>query len=149
MSDFDKFAKDLSKQMEDLEKEMQNKGSEFFEKGIAKLLGEFPDLKKISWNQYTPYFNDGDECIFRVRDYSLTINGYGEDDEDFDDEDLDENGKAPDEPEWITACHKKCAKLLNSIPSRVMQSVFGDHVNVTIKRSENGFKSTTEHYDHE
>lgn len=25
-----------------------------------------PDLKAISWYQYTPYFNDGDECRFRI-----------------------------------------------------------------------------------
>lgn len=27
-----------------------------------------PALKAIAWNQYTPYFNDGDECVFCVND---------------------------------------------------------------------------------
>ena len=26
-----------------------------------------PSLKTIHWHQFTPYFNDGDECIFNVR----------------------------------------------------------------------------------
>lgn len=27
-----------------------------------------PELKAIAWYQYTPYFNDGDECTFRIRE---------------------------------------------------------------------------------
>jgi len=26
-----------------------------------------PQLKTIHWHQFTPYFNDGDECIFNIR----------------------------------------------------------------------------------
>ena len=52
-----------------------------------------PEFAGIRWNQYTPYFNDGDECVFNVHDfwgffvapegtsYDLGIedNGYAED----------------------------------------------------------------------
>jgi len=51
--------------------------------GLAKeLFQDFPELKSFGWRQYTPYFNDGEECEFRsLHDYP-TINGndenYGE-----------------------------------------------------------------------
>ena len=60
---------------------------------VEQLRSEFPqivspifeiseNLEKIGWAQYTPYFNDGDECVFGVRRDrdSLYVNGqYGDD----------------------------------------------------------------------
>lgn len=61
---------------------------------IEELRKEFPNLllplmkksdkiKSISWTQYTPYFNDGDECIFGVYLDNLDLNdeGYEDDNE--------------------------------------------------------------------
>ena len=31
-----------------------------------------PDIKSIVWTQYAPYFNDGDPCIFSVREVAFT-----------------------------------------------------------------------------
>lgn len=33
---------------------------------VKALFGKYPDLISFSWTQYTPYFNDGDECVFSV-----------------------------------------------------------------------------------
>lgn len=45
--------------------------TEFKEK-IEGIFSDFfrctPEIKEICWTQYTPYFNDGDECIFSVHD---------------------------------------------------------------------------------
>jgi hypothetical protein len=32
------------------------------------------NISKISWSQYTPYFNDGEECVFTVSDITITVN---------------------------------------------------------------------------
>ena len=37
---------------------------EIFKKAVPELFVEYPNLKRISWTQYTPYFNDGDTCEF-------------------------------------------------------------------------------------
>jgi hypothetical protein len=29
----------------------------------------YPEIKAVGWTQYTPYFNDGEECIFNVHDF--------------------------------------------------------------------------------
>lgn len=34
-----------------------------------------PTAEAIRWQQYTPYFNDGDECVFRVGDFTVKIFG--------------------------------------------------------------------------
>ena len=49
---------------------------ELFKKGLQEVFDEFPDIEFISWTQYTPYFNDGDECTFRVGEAYIN----GEDD---------------------------------------------------------------------
>jgi hypothetical protein len=49
---------------------------------IAKQLFEKHSiLNSFGWVQYTPYFNDGDECTFSARTNYPTINGYDEDSE--------------------------------------------------------------------
>ena len=40
-----------------------------------------PGVNKFSWHQYTPYFNDGDECVFGVNSPTFT-NAEGDDLED-------------------------------------------------------------------
>jgi hypothetical protein len=46
---------------------------------FIELFKKAPNLKSFGWRQYTPYFNDGDSCVFRVHfDYPY-INGASED----------------------------------------------------------------------
>src|SRR5688572_27883088 len=33
---------------------------------LQEWLEDHPEIQQISWTQYTPYFNDGDECTFGV-----------------------------------------------------------------------------------
>lgn len=40
---------------------------------------DFPEIIAVGWNQYTPYFNDGDTCVFGVHDfYFMSANENGE-----------------------------------------------------------------------
>ena len=60
---------------------------------VKPLFDKLPEvIKTIGWIQYTPYFNDGDECRFSVHcdiDYGIRINrGYLDDLEDEDGEDV-------------------------------------------------------------
>ena len=57
---------------------------------FTELFAQAPKLKSVSWTQYTPYFNDGEECTFSAHTSDLYINDrhpdYDEDDELEDDE---------------------------------------------------------------
>lgn len=39
---------------------------------IKGLFKKHPTLKLITWDQYTPYFNDGSPCVFGVHDVNYT-----------------------------------------------------------------------------
>lgn len=46
---------------------------------ILKLLSELEDaVEFVMWTQYTPYFNDGDECYFRVGELEVKLVGVSE-----------------------------------------------------------------------
>ena len=62
---------------------------------FTELFAQAPKLKSVSWNQYTPYFNDGDSCEFSAHTNDLYINGsnssYDDDDEDGDEDAISVN----------------------------------------------------------
>lgn len=51
--------------------EMKRRLIESFRQSLNEMASNIfiaiPKLKTIHWHQFTPYFNDGDECIFNVR----------------------------------------------------------------------------------
>jgi hypothetical protein len=63
----------------ELVKELQSE----FPALLAPLFEKSKKIESIGWRQYTPYFNDGDECVFSVHNDDLQVNG-----EDFDDVDF-------------------------------------------------------------
>jgi hypothetical protein len=78
---------EMNKQIE----KMRTQYKEDLQKSFSEIFTEFfnntPEIKEIFWTQYTPYFNDGEECTFRVNDIYYNINVpegyedvYGDDD---------------------------------------------------------------------
>ena len=55
--------KEIKSEINKLRKEAKAKVRDF-QKAVLELFVEYPNLKRISWTQYTPYFNDGDTCEF-------------------------------------------------------------------------------------
>lgn len=59
---------ELAKQkVEQLKRETVATAKLEFERSIKDIFEYIPRLKAISWLQYSPHFNDGDECIFGIR----------------------------------------------------------------------------------
>lgn len=63
---------ELFERKRSLEEEIQSKGQEIFKQYTKELFEKIPQLKGIKWTQYTPYFNDGEECFFNVNDAAFT-----------------------------------------------------------------------------
>ncbi len=61
----------------ELKKELMEANKEVFSESAKELFEKFPKLDWFEWTQYTPYFNDGDECTFSVNaeDNQVWING--------------------------------------------------------------------------
>ena len=49
------------------------RGSDLLQKEFDALFIEYPEIGKIEWTQYTPYFNDGDPCVFGVGELAFTL----------------------------------------------------------------------------
>lgn len=130
-----------------------------------------PDVLAIRWQQYTPYFNDGDACTFSVYEAQICFDGYdhlaklqAEADEKgirnvhryFDDEDLEhhlEDGVLLFLDRWGLSTgdenHKQTFGRLDKIfnfDDEFFEYAFGDHVRVTVTRDG---EITVEDYDHE
>jgi hypothetical protein len=65
---------DIQKQIDKLEKQAEKESSKLISKGFKEIFKKHPELKSFSWTQYTPYFNDGDECVFNAYTDYLIIN---------------------------------------------------------------------------
>lgn len=129
-----------------------------FAAGMKKVFAENPWIREVCWAQYTPYFNDGDECIFRIGEvcvYAKTgPNGETEDPDYGDDVGQEkfygeaafrvnswrDNEYSPEQK----AVAGEIESVINAAEEQ-MRFVFGDHVSVTI--TEDGID--VENYEHD
>ena len=58
-------------ELEAMKEEIMNKGRDTMAESFKKTFEIHPEVKAISWEQYTPYFNDGESCEFGVNDFSI------------------------------------------------------------------------------
>lgn len=126
----------ISEQYNEAKKKMADKLQVVFNESFKQFWKDNPNIAAIAWEQYTPYFNDGDACIFRVGDlYAMSKDGY----EKYKDEggypeeyslyhgDDDLQGNATEED--IDKANKFMDDLAK-IPDEVYEAMFGDHARV-------------------
>lgn len=148
----------LKLMMDDLKRQKDATAKHFAEK-LKDLFQEFfeanPKIDAVRWEQYTPYFNDGDPCTFRVCEPNLRfVNGVLTEEEaenlsDYGDGFVwslygvkDEVRKA--ELEKILNGAAELTKILSEA-EEFLEAVYGDHVQITVTRE--GIK--VEDYSHD
>ena len=52
---------------------MKAAGEKAVREAVKEFLAACPEVKRLRWTQYTPYFNDGEECIFDVHGVYVDI----------------------------------------------------------------------------
>jgi hypothetical protein len=128
-------AEAYQEELKALKKRFTDRGSEIFKEASAALFAENPELKSFSWQQYTIYFNDGDDCNFSVyRDYPSIndVSGYDIDDK--------------DDYKELYKVQQKVASFLKGFDEDLFETLFGDHVEITVTPD----KVTVESYhDHD
>jgi len=115
---------------------------------IQRTMASYPQIIGIRWTQYTPYFNDGNECIFGVGEVRVRLAGTPEDGGDYEDGYLDsynlgEYSRERHEYVYETEEAKQAAAIINEvgdfiakIPDDVMKDSFGDHVQITVTHAD-------------
>ena len=141
--------------------EFMKKTREVLQEKMAVLFKAFfdthPNVKTISWVQYTPYFNDGDECVFSVGDiYYHTVEWEDVEDKWGEGEGViqarvwDDNARRyvnnPELSEALANDMRQFSNILNSEANEaVMLAMFENHVWVRAHRD--GFE--IEEYSHD
>lgn len=120
------------------------------------VFNDFPEIDAMEWSQYTPFFNDGDACIFSVNEITLDAPEFAdmlEMDNPFDTYSINYYIKqakkiTPDQKIRLQALAKAVSNI-NKIADDnddVWQQVFDDHTTISIKR---GQSFNVEECDHE
>ena len=73
----DKFAilREKQEEIKKMKKEMLEASNKIFTELTKTIFEDHPKVKSFGWNQYTPYFNDGDSCTFSANTDYIYING--------------------------------------------------------------------------
>lgn len=150
--------KQMNAELEQLKAAHLEKSKGIFTNVAAQLFTKHPALQSFGWTQYTPYYNDGDECVFSARTDDPDINGIDSYSMDFEDELItdydsskkDGNGNYSKKPnEWyghpIKGAVEDVKEFLSNIDNAVLRDMFGDHVQVKV--TANG--TEVEEYEHD
>ena len=143
--------KKLKAKIAAVRKKIEETAKSAFKDVSAELFAENPDLISFGWKQRTPYFNDGDECVFsaltdepavsfKADGLTVEVAFYGED--------MRVNGQEHESEAYYKEYQryaKEVTKFLGIFEDDDLKAIFGDHVEVTVTR--NG--STTEEYNHD
>lgn len=112
-----------------------------FEEEFQQLAKKIPDAEAIIWQQYTPYFSDGDACVFSVGHPVVRLSNT---DEDADYWDLDGQNLTKKQQEALD----DVAELISASEMEdALLDIFGDHQEITYDIETGKFEQ--EDYDHD
>ncbi len=139
-------------QLNAIKERMQNEGQEAFESYFKKFLEENEQIHGITFTAYTPYFNDGETCVYRLGEvrfklthqalldlnYPRPNDKYAKPEQLEDMEDWEYCGTVEyydikDISSELSAKMKKVSEDVESA-EELIELVFGDHVELFITR---------------
>lgn len=143
MSDLQTQFDHLISEHQRIRAEFQKSAQTLFKNITKEFFATNSGIKAVKWSQATPYFNDGDACIFRVNDAYFTnatgeeldsVNHWGE--YCGDDESILVFGSWELKSKAIEGVDAAQVKLFETMIStnameEVLQEMFGDHVIIT------------------
>ena len=117
---------------------------------FKELFDNYPNFTKLSWTQYTPYFNDGDVCEFSVNGYAAYLSnddqyahpGEYEGRHFHDDSTCEKYEWARERNEKLKQAgvdkffFEKIDFIWKQIPESLFQEMFGDGFKITVNRDE-------------
>lgn len=119
MSAFENITNKIAEQnakLEEMRKSHMAALQKDFNEIIKLFFDECPKVQAVVWSQYTPYFNDGDECVFSVNEPCFVTKNFNREDllNPYEYEDSDEYGtlKIPSYvPDWDAEIARDKAEL--------------------------------------
>jgi hypothetical protein len=153
--------KEKNSQIYKIKKEIKEMSSDIFEDFQSYIFDKYPKLESFGWTQYTPYFNDGESCMFYANTDYLTINGENADGSEWFCpititnngtwnrelriyEGREEEKNLNYDQNMVDACGE-IGNFLSNFDDDFYLSRFGDHAEITVTKSEIEISD----YDHE
>jgi hypothetical protein len=149
------------KEIVQLQNELQKQSKDLFNSYFQKVFESNEKLESVSWTQYTPYFNDGETCVFSAHTDYLIVNGQDDDEADWLGEKniiswgtynrvkkTYEGRIEQDNPLYdkdLSELVSKIKDFLNMFDNDFYLRMFGDHSKVTITKG----GSNSEEYQHD
>lgn len=160
MDNFETVFEEMNTELKKLRNEIHQRSTDLLKKAFAQFFKDNPNVYAFGWKQYTPYFNDGEPCVFQSSaDYgwatncsdlsNIDLHGEWTGDDDttefwVDNPDYgDFNGDSI--PSATSQALNKFRRLLSKVDEGVLLDLFGDHVSVVATK--NGFD--IEEFDHD
>jgi hypothetical protein len=130
---------EYNKRMRELKEQMSQQFQAELKDIFKELFAAYPNVKAIGWTQYTPYFNDGDPCVFSVNDLYVCDEDCSIDDHIYEWKEFwySENVE-------LYSLIKQTSDILHNAED-ILLMMFGDHVKVVA--TPNGID--VEEYDHD
>lgn len=72
-------ANQLQQEIESLKVRYQESMKQKFNEITKSFFNECPEVKALVWSQYTPYFNDGEACVFSINEVYAIVAGFDPD----------------------------------------------------------------------
>lgn len=143
----------IKKMRKDLKDEIQKLGKENLITVYNALFDKFPEIDGVVWDQYTPYFNDGEPCYFSVNELRICSSAITTAFPDISDYGNDEmyaySIQYAVQKDGVSAATRerymsivKEAKEISTIAQQnedIWEDVFGDHVKVSFGRGDTTF----------
>lgn len=115
-----------------LKAEMLVQAKALVKPALQSFMEENQEITCIHWRQYTPYFNDGDACVFSLHGvHFCTVLDEVADAEDGFEAWGDKNFHPEQIPDRLYGECRTLTKLLESMKDE-LEDIFGDHVKVIV-----------------
>ena len=149
MSNLSNSLSEVAKQVETAKKALQADVRGAFEGAVKDYFSRAPEGCSFVWSQYTPYFNDGEPCYFRVNEVEVRVpltegETRAEEDDYGDRYAWGDN----DQSENLSKDLQEDALAISSFIERqddLMETLYGDHAIVTLSAA----GASIESYDHD
>ena len=139
------FTDEDKAEIEAINLKLKNMKQEVFDRILNKIWQD-TNIEYIAWVQFTSYFNDGDPCVFYVRDYMPDV-GVGK--VFYSDEVAEDSWSVPGS--WVDTDKEYLKAFFAFIEdvemSDFMLSLFGDHASVQISRDAGPVVESYENHD--
>lgn len=127
----------LRKRIDDTKIEMQTVAKNLFRDISKELFQQYSTLAKFAWAQYTPYFNDGDECIFHTHGLGIWFTDDKESDDNFYEHEFSTWSLKEKPPDQWTVNEKAgmaVTEFFKNFRDEDLKEMFGDHIKVFVTK---------------